>query len=76
MVGGRHDARQELDHGDLGTQPLPDRAQLEPDIAGAHDHQVVGNLVERKRPVESTTVWPLTAGTAGSPALNPVASKM
>ena len=50
LVGRRHDPRQEFDHGDLGPQPPPDRTQLEPDIAGTDDHQVVGNLVERKRP--------------------------
>ena len=34
----------------LGPEPLPHRAQLEPDVAGADDDQVVGNPRERERP--------------------------
>ena len=46
LVGRGNDARQELEDGYLGTQPLPDRAQLETDVAGADDDQVVGDLRE------------------------------
>ncbi len=38
-VGARQDAVQELDHGHLGAQALPDRAQLQADDAGADDDQ-------------------------------------
>ncbi len=48
-VSERQDARQELDHGDLGPQPAPDRAQLQADVAGADHDQVLWHLVERQR---------------------------
>ena len=45
-VGQRHDPGQELDDRDLRAQPLPDRAELQADVAAADDDQVLGNLVE------------------------------
>jgi hypothetical protein len=45
-IGHRHDAGQELDDRDFRSQPLPDRAQLQTDVAAAYHHQVTGNLLE------------------------------
>ena len=53
MPGG--DAVEELDHGDLGAQPAPHRAQLQPDDAGADHDQALGDLgASARAPVEST----------------------
>jgi len=38
----------ELDHGDLGTEAAPDRAELEADDASADDDQLLGDLLERE----------------------------
>ena len=43
------DAVEELDHGHLGAEPAPDRAELQPDHAGADDEQLLRHLVERQR---------------------------
>ena len=48
-IGQRHDPRQELDDGDLRAQPLPDRAQLQADVAAADDDEMLGHLVEAER---------------------------
>ena len=38
-----------FDHGDLRTEPRPDRTQLEPDIAGADHHQPLRHCGQRQR---------------------------
>jgi hypothetical protein len=43
-VHARADTIQVFDHGHLGAQPAPDRAQLEADNARSNDHQGLGNL--------------------------------
>ena len=48
-VHAGHDAVEELDHRDGGTEPAPHRAQLEPDIAAADDHQPRRHFGERQR---------------------------
>ena len=48
-VGERRDPGQELDHGHLGTQPAPDRAQLQADVPAADHHEVLGDGRERQR---------------------------
>ena len=48
------DAIEELDHGHLGAEAAPDRAQLEPDHAGADDQQPLRHFVEASAPVEDT----------------------
>ncbi len=48
-VGRGNDARQELEDGHLGPQTLPDRAELEPDVACADDNQVIGHPCEGER---------------------------
>src|SRR5262249_21703947 len=43
------DAIEKFDHGDLGAEPVPDRAELEPDHACADDQKFSRRLVERQR---------------------------
>ena len=47
-VHGRGDLREHLDHGDLGAQPHPDRAELEADVAAADNAQPARDRVERE----------------------------
>ena len=48
-VRHRNDPREELEDGDLGSQTSPDRAQLQPDVAGADHDEMLGDAVEAKR---------------------------
>ena len=48
-VHAGQDAVEEFDHHDLGTEPVPHRAELEPDHAGADDQQFLRHLFERQR---------------------------
>ncbi len=48
-VHAGQDAIEEFDDGDFGAETMPDRAQLEPDHAGADDQEFAGHLVERQR---------------------------
>ncbi len=48
-VEAGQDAVEELDHRDLGAEPRPDRAELEPDDAGADHQQALGHRAERQR---------------------------
>src|SRR6185437_2631627 len=43
------DAIEKFDHGDLGAEPVPDRAELEPDHARADNQELAGDLVQRQR---------------------------
>ena len=52
-VGQRHDPREELDDCDLRSEPLPDRAELQADVAAADDDQVLRHLVEARAPRSS-----------------------
>ena len=47
-VEGGGDLGQHLDHGHRGSQPVPDRAQFQADVAAAHDAQMPGHGVEIK----------------------------
>ena len=48
-VHAGQDAVEELDDGDLRAEPAPDRAELEPDDAGADDQELLRHLVELER---------------------------
>ena len=48
-IHARHDAVEELDHGDLGAKPAPHAAEFQPDVAAADDHEMAGNLVQFQR---------------------------
>ena len=48
-VHAGQDAVEELDHRHLRAEPPPDRAELEPDHAGADHQQLLRHLVERER---------------------------
>ena len=48
-VHAGQDAVEEFHHGDFGAEPVPHRAEFEPDHAGADDQQFSGDLVERQR---------------------------
>ena len=47
-VHGRDDVVERLDHGNFGAEPLPHRAELEPDIAAADDGEPTRHVVERQ----------------------------
>ncbi len=40
---------EEFDHGDLGAEAAPDRAEFEPDHSAADHDEVFGNGVKRQR---------------------------
>ena len=46
----RDDAVEQLDDNHLGPEPLPYRAQLEPDIAAADHHEPLRHVIERQGP--------------------------
>src|SRR6516162_1517240 len=48
-VHAGQNAVQEFDDRDLGAEPVPDRAELEPNDACAYDQQFARHLVERQR---------------------------
>ena len=48
-VEAGRDAVEHLDHGHLRAEPPPHRAELEPDIARADDHQPLWHFGERQR---------------------------
>ena len=48
-VDPRHDAVEVLDHRDLRPQPAPDAAELQPNDAGANDHQMRRHRVQLQR---------------------------
>jgi hypothetical protein len=45
----RDDMVEDFDYGHLGSEPLPHRAELEPDIAASDNDQPARHLVERQR---------------------------
>ena len=47
-VHAGQDAVEELDHRHLGAEPPPDRAEFQPDDAGADDHQARRHLRQRR----------------------------
>ena len=49
-VGAGHDAIEELDHRHLAAEPGPDRAELEPDDAGADHQQTLRGTLKLQRP--------------------------
>ena len=54
-VHAGQDAVEELDHGHLGAEPTPHRAELEPDHAAADDEEALRHLVQNaSAPVEDT----------------------
>ena len=48
-IHAAEDGVEELDHGHLGAEPCPHRAELEPDDAAADHHQMAGNFLQRQR---------------------------
>ena len=48
-VHARQNAIEKFHHGDLRAEPVPHRAEFEPDHAGADDQQFPRHLVERQR---------------------------
>ena len=48
-VDAGQDAVEKFDDRHLRAEPPPDRAELEPDDAGADDEQLLRHLAERKR---------------------------
>src|ERR1700735_4899010 len=48
-VHSGQDTIEEFDHGDLRAEPVPHRAEFEPDHAGADNQQFSRRLVERER---------------------------
>src|SRR5262249_10556601 len=48
-VDPRHNTVKVLDDHDIGTQPVPHRAELEPDYAGADAQQSFRHLLQRQR---------------------------
>ena len=67
------DAVEHLDHGDLGAEPPPHRAELEPDIAGADDHQPLRHFGSDSAPVEETIVFSSMAMPGSAATSEPVA---
>ncbi len=49
VIHAGQNPRQKLDHLDLGAKPRPDRAELEPDIAGADNDQLLRHFRKRQR---------------------------
>ena len=49
VVHAREDGGQQLDDGDLGAEPLPDRSELEADDAAADDDEVGGDARDFER---------------------------
>ena len=75
-VAQRQDARQELEHGHLGPQPAPDRAQLQADVAAPTTIRCCGTLSNASASVELTMFVP-SKGRAGKLAGSlPVARQM
>src|SRR3546814_8615276 len=48
-VHAGNDAVQELDHGNIGAEAAPDAPQLEADIAGTDDDEMLRHLLQGKR---------------------------
>ena len=71
-----HDAVEELHHRDLGAEPPPHAAELQPDIAAADHHEMAGHRSSSSPPVEVTICFSSTS-TPGSGTLSlPVAMTM
>ena len=76
-VHARQDAVEEFDDGDLGAEPAPDRAELEPDDAGADDDELVRHgVASSSAPVEETMIFSSIATPGSGATSEPVAMTM
>ena len=70
VIHAGENPRQEFDHLDLGAKARPDGAELQADIAGADDNQLLRHLRQRQRAgrADNPRLVDLDAGKAGSMA--------